>query len=124
MQVDVSLLTSTNSSARWSLKSGFGLLFGISFNSFTDISLSEWHDVSGLNSYFSESERFRNKNYFTSSIYLPFMVDFRIANNSDFWKRVHVFYEARPMFQLSFIPETNTLTQLGFSQGLGLKIEW
>lgn len=129
LALDASLLFRTDPEARWSLQGGVGVMLGFSFNSSTRLSYNEWTTVpygnasqSGSNG--SQFEQFRNENYMSTSLYLPFGVDFRIGQKREFWNRIHLFYELRPSVSIAAIPEWNTLTQFNLTQGIGIKIKW
>lgn len=129
LSLDASFIFRTDAEARWSFYGGFGLMLGYSFNANTSIYYSEWSSESSYSSSYnsnnnSEFEQFRNKNFLSTAIYLPFGIDFRIGKNNEFWKRLHLFYEIRPMVSIATIPEWNTLTQFSFTQGVGIKIKW
>jgi hypothetical protein len=66
---------------------------------------------------------FRKKQY-DFGAYLPLGVDFRIGNKRDFWKRIHLFYEARPSINMTAIPELRTITNASIFHGLGVKVKW
>lgn len=127
---DASFIFSTDPTARWSLYGGVGVLIGISFNSYTALSYGEAYssnEYSNSNYYSSDNslfERFHNKNYMSSSVYLPFGVDFRIGTKRPFWNRLHLFYEARPMLSFSSIPEWKQVVNMNLTQGIGVKIKW
>ncbi|WP_159038376.1 hypothetical protein [Brumimicrobium mesophilum] len=131
-----SLIFSTDPEARWSLYSGIGIAAGISLNSNTHIyystdryqeTLFDNSNGSGYgNSYGSstetEHETITNKTSFGGMAYIPLGIDFRIANRSEFWKRVHVFYEIKPGLGFTSIPELNTIVNTNFQQGFGLRV--
>lgn len=124
--LDASFLFRTNPEKRWSLQGGIGFMLGTSLNSITHLSYYQW--TSTPNEMFTnqknEYEQFRNKNYLTTSLFLPLGIDFRIGNKREFWKLIHLFYEARPSVGISVIPESSTQTQFYLAQGIGLKIKW
>lgn len=129
LALDASLLFRTDPEARWSLQGGVGLMLGFSFNSSTRLSYNEYTTVpygnstqTGSNG--SQFEHFRNENYLSTALYLPFGVDFRIGKKRAFWNRIHLFYELRPTLSIAAIPEWNSLTQFNLKQGIGVKIKW
>jgi hypothetical protein len=136
-RLDGSVLFRTDPEARWSVFSGLGITGGIAFNSYINIYKSSFNteeyrlaeggysaSFSRYSSYgyASQSETFRNKSYFGLGAYVPFGLDFRIGKEREFWKHMHVFYEARPGISFSFTPEIETVSQVAFQQGIGLKI--
>ncbi|MGB0807307.1 MAG: hypothetical protein ACPGRC_11500 [Salibacteraceae bacterium] len=58
------------------------------------------------------------------SAYIPLGLDFRIANKSEFWQRVHLFYEMRPSLEMISIPELSTYTTVAWQHGFGIKVQW
>ncbi|MES2798696.1 MAG: hypothetical protein V4638_01650 [Bacteroidota bacterium] len=127
---DASILFRTNPEKRWSIYGGVGYTAGIGFNSFSSIGYSEY--TYGQNyGYGGESpnavsinETFKNKSYFTHTIYLPMGVDFRIGKKREFWNRLHLFYEIKPSITFNHIPELGTSTHLGIGHGLGIRVKW
>ena len=143
LSLDLSLIFRTNPEARWSLYAGIGIIAGISINSNTDIYYSNSYSIDsyfetgnapfGYRNSHSEynhsrseyiSESFQNKNNTIFGAYLPLGVDFRIGNKKDFWKRIHLFYEARPSINMTTIPELRTYTNASIFHGLGVKVKW
>jgi hypothetical protein len=138
LRFDGSLIFRTNPEARWSLFTGIGITAGLSINAHTDIYYSKYdmtvarysNGNSFSSSYSSNSEgnikteRFRNKNNFGLSTYIPMGIDFRIGKKREFWKRTHLFYELRPGINITSIPELRTITTASLQHGLGLKVSW
>lgn len=136
LRLDGSLIFRTNPSSRWSLFTGMGITAGLSLNAHTDIYYStsgrtETYYGNETNSFRSYSgsgntktERHRNKNNFAASIFIPMGFDFRIGRNSEFWKRVHLFYELRPGINITSIPELRTIINSSIQHGLGLRVSW
>jgi len=139
LRLDASIIFRTNPEARWSLFTGVGFNVGFSINSNTDVYYSKFNDTeirrevgsrtfSSFSSNYSEnngkSERFINKTNIAFSTFIPMGIDFRIGKTSEFWKRIHLFYEARPGINVTLIPELHTLTNVSLQQGIGLKFLW
>jgi len=139
LRLDGSIIFRTNPEARWSLFTGIGFNVGLSINSNTDIYYSKFKDTqvrnpdgsrnfSSHSSFYSEyngkTERFRNKTTIGFSTFIPMGIDFRIGKNSEFWKRIHLFYEVRPGINIASIPELQTITNASLQQGIGLKLSW
>jgi len=139
LRLDGSIIFRTNPEARWSLFTGIGFNVGFSINSNTDVYYSKFEDkqlrnpdgsinFSSHSSYYSEnngkSERFRNKTNIGFSTFIPMGIDFRIGKNSEFWKRIHLFYELRPGINITSIPELQTITTGSLQHGFGLKFSW
>jgi len=134
-KLDVSVLFRTNPEARWSLFIGLGAQFGASINAKTQthkyegfyISNSmvteEIHFVQSQNQQY-QTEEFINQNVLVFSTYVPLGIDFRVSNNNDLFKHVHLFYEMRPSLNVTYIPELRTLTNLAIQHGIGMKVQW
>jgi len=126
LRLDASLIFRTNPEARWSLYGGIGMAAGISINPRTEVYLNTWDfdsEISyGRGTY--ESERFNNQTSFGLMAYIPLGLDFRLGNNQEFWKRLHLFYEISPALNMTFIPELNTATNIAIRNGLGLRVSW
>ncbi|MCU0440132.1 MAG: hypothetical protein MUC49_19765 [Raineya sp.] len=134
LRFDGSLIFRTNPEARWSIFTGIGITAGFSINANTDIYYSNFdkttrytngnvsYSVPSSNDY--KTEKFRNKNNFGASAYIPIGIDFRIGKKREFLKRTHLFYELRPSINITSIPELQTITNVGIQHGLGLRISW
>ncbi|MFA5781797.1 MAG: hypothetical protein WC868_05955 [Bacteroidales bacterium] len=137
LRFDGSLIFRTNPEARWSLFAGIGITAGLSINANTDIYYSKFggtetrypngntsSSYSYSSSYNSKTEKYRNKNNFGASTFIPMGIDFRIGKKSEFWKRTHLFYELRPGINITSIPELRTITNSSIQHGLGLRVLW
>jgi len=136
LRFDGSVIFRTNPEARWSLFTGIGITAGLSINAHTEIydsksdrtetPYSNGNNSFSYNSYGGEwrTEKFRNKNNFGLSTYIPMGVDFRIGKKREFWKRTHLFYELRPGINMTSIPELRTVANASVQHGLGLKVSW
>lgn len=139
LRLDASLLFRTNPEQRFSLFAGIGMTAGISINSGTEIihyksTRTELRDpnsiyhssYTNLSSMDSErqSENFQNQTNYGFSAYVPLGIDFRMGNKREFWKRLHLFYEARPGISFIAIPELETITSTTVQQGLGVRVSW
>ena len=138
IRLDGSLIYRTNPSARWSIYSGIGLMAGISLNAKTQITYYEYDyfevDASSPVGFYEPYNPFDDDEYqsestindmnFSFATYLPVGLDFRISNNNEFWKRIHLFVETRPFINFIVIPELRTLVSPGFQSGFGIKVNW
>lgn len=130
LRVDVSLVFRTDIEARWSMYGGMGITLGGSLNSYTDINYNESSSVESsatgysmnTNFYSSSSERFKNKSSIGYSMYLPLGLDFRMGNKREFWKRLHMYYEAKPYLNISYLQQIGMFTNVGIQNGLGLRV--
>lgn len=137
IRLDASFIFRTNPEARWSLYAGIGLTAGVSLNASTNISYSSSNTISSDNNsngvffggYYSGPSNYRTENHKNStnlgaSVYIPMGVDFRLGRKREFWKRTHLFYEARPGINMNSIPELGTILNATVQQGLGLRVSW
>lgn len=131
LRIDVSIIYRTNPAARWSVFGGIGIEAGESIMAYTDINYSEYSTVTPANStsgtsYSSNtpyrSEQIINKNTYGYAAYLPMGLDFRIGNKRGFFKQLHVFYEARPFVNYTYIPELGSINSVGIKSALGLRV--
>lgn len=131
LRIDVSIIYRTNPAARWSVFGGIGIEAGESIMAYTDINYSEYSTVTPANStsgtsYSSNtpyrSEQIINKNTYGYAAYLPMGLDFRIGNKREFFKQLHVFYEARPFVNYTYIPELGSINSVGIKSALGLRV--
>lgn len=130
VKVDVSAIYRTNKAARWSLYGGIGIEAGETVMAFTDIDYTERRAIkpayiissSSGNNNLSQSERFINNNGFQFAAYLPLGIDFRVGAKKEFFKQLHLFYEARPFLSNTNIPELGSITGVGLKMGFGLRV--
>jgi hypothetical protein len=131
LRIDVSIIYRTNPAARWSVFGGIGIEVGESIMAYTDINHSEYSTVTSAGStsgtsYSSNtpyrSEQNINKNTYGYATYLPMGVDFRIGNKREFFKQLHLFYEARPFVNYTYIPELGSINSVGIKSALGLRV--
>jgi hypothetical protein len=129
LHLETSLIYRTNPEARWSLYAGIGASFGFSYNAETNINYNSYRYISGVSSSTtsssddeSESESFTNKSNFSTSLFLPMGINFRMGKNKEFWKRLHMYYEMKPAINITSIPELKTYTSVIMTGVLGLKV--
>ena len=133
IRLDVSLIFSTNPASRWSLYGGLGVSSGLSVNASSEIAYSEY-DQTSRNDYFRDNiyfsddeyiqESFQNETNFSTMVYVPLGVDFRLGKNKPFWKQLHLVYELRPMVQFTNIPELGNYSNVGINSMFGLRVKW
>lgn len=135
VRLDASLIFSTNPAKRWKFYSGFGLSVGATFTNATNISKFNYHYFApngDNNSAFinrntkatEKTETTTNSSSMAFGGYVPVGVDFTISKNNDFWKKIHLFYEARGGVDMLIIPELRTYTGLYGQHGFGVKVQW
>lgn len=133
LRLDGALIFRTNPDARWSIYSGIGISAGFSFNAKTTIVYGINYRIENQNgdnqtSYMecfdgdSKVEVFTNKNNFGFSAYIPLGINLKLGKNSEFWKKVNLFYEIRPSIGVTSIPELRTIINTSVQQGIGFKI--
>jgi len=134
LRLDGSLIFRTNPDARWSFYSGIGITAGFSFNAKTTIVYNTQYqieqrmpnnhsthlNVSGDN---SQYEVFSNQNNFAFSAYIPLGINLRLGKNTEFWKKVNLFYEIRPNINITYIPELRTVTNAFLQIGCGFRFK-
>ncbi|MEQ1733475.1 MAG: hypothetical protein ABL940_07370 [Bacteroidia bacterium] len=131
LRLDAALLLRTDPYERWSLYTGIGVNGGVSVNAQTTINYHEYEELetryqSGAN-YTSpltnkeKIEKHTNQNNIVTSAYIPLGADFRIGNTHHFWTRAHLFYELRPSFNVTYIPELRTIANFSFQHGIGFR---
>ena len=136
-----SLNFSTNPEKRWSLFGGIGFGAGISVNNKTTIRRTISHgidlasgqsiyspyqyDANMSNGYYTGSdhkiETFKNKSNICLSAFLPIGLDFRLGKFNPVLKKIHVFYEFRPSFNCTIIPELRSIYKMNFQNGLAIR---
>jgi hypothetical protein len=82
-----------------------------------------------MNEYYSTTEQgeniveyFENKMNFSTSIFIPMGVDFRMGKNREFWKRLHLYYEMKPSITYTAIPELKRITTVNLINSFGIKV--
>lgn len=136
VRLDASVIYRTNPEARWNFYGGFGATFGVSIASQTNVYYHEYYYIQPNDNESSifitqngangehENEVTKNETSLAYSAYIPLGLDFRIANKSEFWQRVHLFYEMRPSLEMISIPELSTYTTVAWQHGFGIKVQW
>lgn len=135
IQFDANLLFRTNPQSRWSVYGGIGITAGASLNANTEINYysylkTEMKSSDGtISSYYSDYDRnkrevFSNGSTTNLTVYIPLGIDFRLARRSEFWKRLHIFYEMRPGIETMKIPELRTYSNGTFQNSIGFRVAW
>jgi hypothetical protein len=133
--VDLAYILSTNVEKRFSLKFGVGAALQLGINSNTTVSLYERHELyaqsdyntpydyanndNGIKQSQHEDEHFKNKTGYGMQLYVPILLDFRIANKG-FFKKVHYLIGTNIITQVYNVPEIdwNSDQFIAFSTGL------
>jgi hypothetical protein len=134
LRLDVSLIYRTDPKARWQFYGGVGLTAGASLKSYTTIDYMVGNSLQSTDYYFYpmyadqgsayKNEYFRNTADIGLSAYVPLGLDFRMGKKRPFWKRTHLFYEARPGASFSSIGDLGSFANVSVQQGLGIKVNW
>lgn len=136
LRLDISLLFQTHAPDRISMFAGLGLMAGFSLNALTTINYNERSAVEGY-VYGSMSrelyafpysiqqyEYVTNQTNSTITIYVPLGLEYRLSDRSVLWRRILLFYEARPMYSITSIPELGRYNQTGIQHGIGVRVKW
>ena len=82
-----------------------------------------------MNEYYTTTEQgeniveyFQNKMNFSTAIFIPMGVDFRMGKNREFWKRLHLYYEMKPSITYTAIPELKRITTVNLINSFGIKV--
>jgi hypothetical protein len=129
LRLETSLIYRTDPSKRWSVYTGLGASFGISYNAQTVIEYTSYNNASTMNEYYTTTEQgkniveyFQNKMNFSTAIFIPMGVDFRMGKNREFWKRLHLYYEMKPSITYTAIPELKRITTVNLINSFGIKV--
>lgn len=132
IMLDGALLISSNEQSRWCVKSGLGVGVGFAYNAGTKITYERISDYEqNVPTNYNdrkeseyEEETFANKGGFVSMVYIPFIVDFRIARKGKFFSRSHLYLEFKPFLYYTSIAEIENQVQSGGGGGLGYRYEF
>lgn len=131
LRLETSLIYRTNPENRWSVYAGIGLSFGLSYNASTRIDYNSYsysssydqsYDYSNLGQ--DKREYFENKSNWSTSVFVPMGIDFRLGKKREFWKRLHLYHEMKPSITYTTIPEVKRLTNVNIVNSLGLKVSF
>jgi hypothetical protein len=129
LRLETSLIYRTDPTKRWSVYTGLGASFGVSYNAQTVVEYTSYNNASTMSEYYSTTEQgeskleyFENKMNFSTSIFIPMGVDFRMGKNREFWKRLHLYYEMKPSITYTAIPELKRITTVNLINSFGIKV--
>jgi len=135
LSLAASLIYRTNPEARWGVYAGFGIAAGVSYKSMTTIFMNDYYNVEARkpngewvsNSYSNiqngyTNEYIRNKPSFQFLLNIPMGIDFRMGKKREFFKRLHLFYELQPAFQLNVVSKIGTRFCTSANNTLGLRV--
>lgn len=117
LSFDASLIFRTNSEARWSLYGGLGASFGTSLYANTRVSKGSYSYTTGVttggnyswHSSTGDYENYNNGSNTSFMVYVPVGLDFRVANNNQFFNKLHFYTEVTPSFSLRNINSYETI---------------
>ncbi|MFN6947148.1 MAG: hypothetical protein ACK4ND_19575 [Cytophagaceae bacterium] len=136
IHLDASMLFSTNPENRVTLFGGLGFTGGASIVANAEIDYFEtsqltneggggrmvffrhYHDGEGVH------ENHRTSTLWGASAYVPLGIDVRLGKTREFWKLLHVYYEARPSLNFTFIPELAARTSAVMQHSVGIRVGW
>lgn len=124
--LDFAYLFYTNPNGRWSFYTGFGAELGIGFNNKLNIVQTSYSGTSYNSNYYApyindyetnfyEEETYNQNNTYYGRLYAPIGLDFRISKKHEFWKRMHLYTEFKPMVEI----KSNELKDVQFNPGFG-----
>jgi len=132
IRFDASLILNIRPDKRWSFFYGLGFNFGVSYFSETILNYSKRGSIDGelfestyynfsSNTISNYDERKTQATNFGYSIYTPLGVNFRLAKKGRKWENAFLYYEIRPLVNITSIPQLQVLTSSGVHQGIGMK---
>jgi hypothetical protein len=135
LALTASLIYRTNPEARWSLYAGVGFAAGVSYKSMSTIFMNDYYNIetrkpngelvansySNINNGYT-NEYIRNKPSFQFMLNIPMGVDFRMGKRKEFFKRLHLFYELQPAFQLNVVSKIAPRFCTAGTNTLGLRV--
>lgn len=132
---NVAFIFRTNPEARWGLYGGFGLGAGASYKSITSVFVNNYYSVETrkpngemVATSYSNIENgyknvyLRNKPSFLFMLHLPMGIDFRLGKKREFFKRIHLFYELQPAFQLNLVHSIGGKFSTSVANSLGIRV--
>jgi hypothetical protein len=138
LKADVSHIWSTGLNNRFQLYTGIGMNAGVNISPRTEIYSNRWSssevlDTNGQmistsgtfnSNYDFERETFRNKTGWSTSMYIPLGMDFRVGQKREFLKNLHFFSELRPSLNAVHVPETRTYIFPIVQGSMGMRWCW
>ena len=97
--------------------------FDYEYNTFNENDESSYDEIVVFDGdHYTESAN--NENVIVFNAYIPLGVGFRISNNHEIFKHMHLFYEIRPSVHVTSVPELRTFTNPAIQHGIGVKVQW
>ncbi|MDZ4758462.1 MAG: hypothetical protein SGJ10_10060 [Bacteroidota bacterium] len=133
IRINGSYIFRTDTKRRFSFYTGFGFALGVSINSYTTIRTSVYsikqsnraavYYYNGINGYYSYKEEvFKNKNTFSSAVYIPLGLDVRLGKYNESKAMTHLYFELRPSLEMIKIPELGTSTYDAMQVPIGVRL--
>jgi hypothetical protein len=125
LQLDASVIFSSDRERRFSLYAGFGTTFGMTFNNRTDVVYTEnpyfYYLEQNLGAFSWETEQFKNKNGLIGSAYVPIGGAFKLSNSHPLWSKLMLYTEFRPSISYMQIPESGWTTNANLASLFGVR---
>jgi hypothetical protein len=130
LRFDVSLIFNIRPEKRWSFFYGIGANAGVSTSSEIGLRYNKTGGIGGevfesnvgksgsISSFYQKVDQKTNTSF---SVYAPVGINFRIGKRGRKWENIFIYYEARPMVNVTSIPQLQTFTSSAFQQGIGMK---
>jgi len=123
INIGLSYLFKTNASKRWHFYAGVGAEYGYAFQDYVTINHSEGYYGTGSYNNYNSNYYNNNNNYsdntskskLTSNthfvrMYIPLGINFRIANNNDFFKHLNIYSQFSPGMEFQIVTGVETYT--------------
>jgi hypothetical protein len=120
INIGMSYLFKTNAKKRWYLYAGVGAEYGFAFQDYVTIDDDEGYYGTRTN---NNNNNFNNNNYSYNStktkltsnthfvrMYIPLGINFRIANNNNFFKHVNIYSQFSPGIEFQIVTSVETYT--------------
>ncbi len=124
LALDGAYILQTDLTRRWSFYGGIGLQAGILFNQELQLTRTETFSETGITHEMDvelEQRNYRMNTGFSSTVYLPLGIDFRIGKKRPLWQQVHLVYELRPSLSFQTMSSVSVVSP-GVTQHFGLRI--
>lgn len=124
LALDGAYILQTDLTRRWSFYGGIGLQAGILFNQELQLARMETFSETGITHEMDvelEQRNYRMNTGFSSTVYLPLGIDFRIGKKRPLWQQVHLVYELRPSLSFQTMSSVSVVSP-GVTQHFGLRI--
>lgn len=135
LRLQFSAITYTDRNARWALYGGLGLYASYAYNNAIEIEYKETNTVNGLpyghplydlaqrnTETRSTLEAEELKPEIGGALYAPLGLDFRVGSTSEFWRKVHFFFEVQLGVDVSQINSLGTYVRPFGTTGVGFRI--